>query len=234
MPVAVITGSSRGLGKRIAVKLDEAGYDVAVNYLRTKQVDGIASTAANPSAAIKADMGNFREVKKMCEKVRKLWGRIDVLINNAGITKDALMVRYKEEDWDEVIRVNLKGCFNGIRAFTPLMIRSGGGHIVNIGSFSGLHGKEGQIAYGASKAAILGFTVTLAKELAEYGINVNCVLPGYMPTDMGAAAGASMEKAKAQSILGSLANSDEVAAFIVWLVSTKRITGQVFSLDSRI
>lgn len=183
---------------------------------------------------IKADVGDAKQVEEMAAAVYRKWGRVDVLINNAGITKDSLMIKLKEAEWDEILRVNLKGCFNTIRAFSRVMIKTGGGHIVNISSYSGVKGKEGQTAYSASKAALLGLTYTAARELAGYNIRVNALLPGYMQTEMGMAAEKAMSKARADSISGSLSDPKEVAGFVEYLIKTDYITGQVFSLDSRI
>ena len=167
-------------------------------------------------------------------QIEKRFGRLDAVINNAGITKDNLLLRQSEGDWDRLINTNLKGCFNVIRAMAPLMERSGGGHMLNISSYSGVKGKAGQAAYSASKAALIGLSHTVAKELAGHGIRVNVLLPGYMMTEMGAGAQKAMEKAREESISNNLSDPLEVAAFVAYLLGTKNITGQVFSLDSRI
>ena len=235
MRVAVVTGSSRGLGKEIALTLGKSGYNVAVNYLASeKEAMKVADEIASDTLLIKADVGDIKHVEKMAEAVYEKWGRVDVLVNNAGITKDSLMIKLKEEEWDEVLRVNLKGCCNTIRAFSHFMIKSGGGHIINISSYSGLKGREGQAAYSASKAAVLGLTYTAAKELAEYNIRVNALLPGYMQTEMGKASEAAMTTVRNESIAGKLSSPKDVAGFIAYLLTTGSITGQVFSLDSRI
>ncbi len=235
LKVAVITGASRGLGKEIALTLGEGGYNVAVNYLASeKEAMKVTDEIAADTLLIKADVGDIRQVEKMAEAVYEKWGRVDVLVNNAGITKDGLMIKLKEEEWDEVLRVNLKGCCNTIRVFSRFMIKSGGGHIINISSYSGLKGREGQAAYSASKAAVLGLTYTAAKELAEYNIRVNALLPGYMQTEMGKASEIAMTTAKMESITGKLSSPKDVAGFIVYLLTTDNITGQVFCLDSRI
>lgn len=176
----------------------------------------------------------MEEVLAMTEKILDRFGRLDVVINNAGTTKDNLLLRQSEEEWDETIRTNLTGCFNTIKAMAPAMIRSGGGHIVNISSYSGVKGKQGQPAYSASKAALLGLTRSAALELAGYNIRVNAILPGYMPTAMGAAAGKAAESAREMSLLKGLSDPAEVSRFIVYLLQTGGITGQIFSLDSRI
>ena len=231
MRVAVVTGSSRGLGKEIALTLGKSGYNVAVNYLASeKEAMKVADEIASDSLLIKADVGDIKHVEKMAEAVYEKWGRVDVLVNNAGITKNSLMIKLKEEEWDEVLRVNLKGCCNTIRAFSHFMIKSGGGHIINISSYSGLKGREGQAAYSASKAAVLGLTYTAAKELAEYNIRVNALLPGYMQTEMGKASEKAMTTAKMESVTGKLSGPKDTAGFIVYLLTTDNITGQVFVL----
>ncbi len=235
MLAAVVTGASRGLGREIALALSNAGYNVAINYNQSKrEADEVVLNTALPSVSIKADIGNPHEVEEMASIVNKQWGRMDVLINNAGITRDGLIIRCNEDDWDEVMRVNLKGCFNTVKSFAPLMIQSGGGHIINISSYSGLRGRAGQAAYSASKASIIGLTVTLAKELAGYRIRVNSILPGYMATGMGMTAEEAMKKAREESVISNLSSPGEVSRFIAYLVKTDTITGQVFCLDSRI
>ena len=161
------------------------------------------------------------------------WGRLDLLVNNAGISRDALMPRTTLEDWDAHMDVNLRGPFNMTRALGGLMASNGGGHIINVSSRSAQAGKAGQAAYSASKAALIGFTLSAARELAPAGIRVNAVLPGYLPTDMGRAAPLAMEAARGQSLLGCLGDPQEVASFIGWLAGTSAVTGQVFSIDSR-
>lgn len=235
MLAAVVTGASRGLGRQTAIALGKTGYAVAVNYHQSKSdAEEVVLSMGSPSLLVRADVGNLCEVQEMAERIHREWGRIDLIINNAGIARDGLLVKYSEDDWDEVIRVNLKGCFNTVKTFVPLMLESGGGHIINISSRSGLRGKAGQAAYSASKASIIGLTYTLAKELAGYNIRVNSVLPGYMDTTMGVRAQKAMSQAKEESLIGSLSNVEGTASFIAYLASTENITGQIFSLDSRI
>lgn len=235
VPVAVVTGASRGLGRQLALTLHKCGYCVAVNYNHSeKEAYETAGLIGERAMPVQADVGNPGQVKIMAEKVYTKWGRIDALINNAGISADGVLIKYKEKEWDKVINVNLKGCFNTVRSFAPLMIKSGKGHIVNISSYSGLRGKAGQPAYSASKAALIGLTCSLALELAEYNIMVNSVLPGYMPTAMGGKTAGAMEKAGKDSLLKRLSDPEETAAFIAYLLTTGSITGQIFRLDSRI
>jgi 3-oxoacyl-[acyl-carrier protein] reductase len=232
--VALVTGASRGLGKRIAVTLGRSGYHIAVNYLRSDgEAEETARSAGDGALSVRADVGDLREVGEMIALLEGRFGRLDAVINNAGIMRDNLLVRQSEGEWDEVLRTNLKGCFNVIRIAAPLMIRSGGGHIINISSYSGLRGKAGQAAYSASKAALIGLTFAAARELSAYNIKVNALLPGYMPAGMGLEASAAMEKAREESIMKKLASPAEAAEFVVTLLQTEHITGQVFSLDSR-
>jgi 3-oxoacyl-[acyl-carrier protein] reductase len=231
--VAVITGASGGLGKEIALSFSENGYRIVINYLESeKSAQEIVGAIGDTAIAVKADVSRFEDVSKMAEFVYEKWGRVNVLVNNAGITKDSLLIKQSEKDWDRMIDVNLKGAFNCIKAFAPLM--KDGGHIINISSYSGLKGKEGQAAYSASKAALLGLTKTAAIELAEYKIRINAILPGYMPTKMGIGAETALEKARKASLLNTLSDLKEVARFIVYLTGTENITGQVFCLESRI
>ncbi|BCB95803.1 beta-ketoacyl-ACP reductase [Dissulfurispira thermophila] len=234
---AVITGGSGGLGMEIAYAFSEHGYNIVINYLQSdrtalKVIKAISKTTGNKAVAVRADVSSFYDVSEMVEFVKKKFGRVDVFVNNAGITKDALLIKQTEEEWDRIMDVNLKGAFNCIKAFALLM--KNGGHIINISSYSGLKGKEGQVAYSASKAALFGLTKTAAIELAKYNIRVNAVLPGYMPTKMGIAAKTALQKAKNDSILNTLSDPKEVARFIVYLAGTENITGQIFCLESRI
>jgi 3-oxoacyl-[acyl-carrier protein] reductase len=233
LPVAIITGVSRGLGKEIALTFGRNGYNVAVNYHTShSEATNVADKIRN-AILIKSDVGDMQQVKEMSDMIYKKWGRVDVLVNNAGITSDDLIVRLEEKKWDEVMKTNLKGCFNTIKCFSEMM-KKNGGHIVNISSYSGLKGNEGQAAYSASKAAIIGLTYTVAKELAEYNIKVNAITPGYMQTEMGMSSVEAMESAKSASILGRLSSAGDVAEFIANLTKTNNITGQVFCLESRI
>ncbi len=235
MPVALVTGASRGLGKEIALAFVKNGYTVFVNYLSSgSEGSELLRSIGGDARAVRADVGDPVQVRGMADLIEKEAGRLDVVISNAGITKDALLLRQSEEEWDSIIRTNLKGCFNIIKTMAPLMVKSGGGHIVNISSRSGLKGKTGQAAYSASKAALLGLTYTSAAELAVYNIRVNAVLPGFMMTDMGMKAVRAMTEASGKSMIDRLSDPAEVAAMVVAIVNTGNITGQVFSLDSRI
>jgi 3-oxoacyl-[acyl-carrier protein] reductase len=231
--VVIITGGTGGLGREIVKAFHDNTYMVIVNYLRSdKPAQEFNNLMGDSVMTIKCDVSRFEDVVKMAEQVYESCGRVDVLVNNAGITKDALLIKQSEKDWDRIININLKGAFNCIKASAHLM--KDGGHIINISSYSGLKGKEGQAAYSASKAALLGLTKTAATELAGHKIKVNAVLPGYMPTEMGLTADEAMKKAKKDSLLNTLSDPKEAARFIVYLASTENITGQIFCLDSRI
>lgn len=235
MPVALVTGASRGLGRQIALLLAARGYSVAANYLASQnEADALISAVGDASAAFRADVGDISQVRAMAESVRRRFGRIDAIVNNAGITGDNLLVKQTEDEWDRIIRTNLKGCFNVISSFSSLMIESGGGSIINISSYAGMKGKAGQPAYSASKSALLGLTLSAARELAGYNIRVNAVLPGYMATDMGTKAQKAAQQAEGASVLKRLAEPSETAEFILYLLNTRSISGQIFSLDSRI
>jgi len=232
--VVMISGAAGGLGSRLAEGFDSKGYRVVLHYFRAereaKRLEGVLK---NDPYLLRGDIGDFRDVQGMAEALDRDVGKLHVLVNNAGITRDAPLLKYPESAWDDVIRTNLKGGFNSIRNFAPVMIKSGGGHIVNISSYSGLKGKEGQAAYSASKAALLGLTCSLAKEFSQYNINVNAVIPGYLPLGMGLESPKAMEGARRASIRGNLSDPDDVVDFITYLVGTRGITGQVFSLESR-
>jgi 3-oxoacyl-[acyl-carrier protein] reductase len=231
--IAVVTGGTGGLGSRMVAALCTQGFRVAVNYLqRDGRVDDLIRRFGDFVRPIKADVGDLRDVAQMAAGVAAVGERVTVLVNNAAITRDALLVSQEEADWDRVVKVNLKGPFNCIRAFAPCM--KGGGHIVNISSYAGLKGKKGHSAYSASKAALMGLTRTAALELAPHNIRVNAVVPGYLPTTMGLAAKAALEVAVQDSALKRLSDPDDVVRFVMYLIATESVTGQVFCLDSRI
>ncbi|MGO9612976.1 MAG: SDR family NAD(P)-dependent oxidoreductase [Dissulfurispiraceae bacterium] len=232
--VAVITGGARGLGREFVLLFYQNHYKVGVNYHKSDSlISQLLQTMRNDSVMpLKADVRKADEVRKIARDVLDRWQRIDVLINNAGITMDSLLVKQREDDWDAVLDTNVKGAFNTITAFVPLM--KDGGHIVNISSYSGLKGKAGQGAYSASKAALLGLTRSAAREFAEKKIRVNAILPGYLRTGMGLNAGKAMKAAEAESLLNCLSDPVEVAKFVLHLAETTNITGQVFCLESRV
>lgn len=234
--IVLITGGTGGLGSRIAHKFLEKEYRVAINYSKNElQAKKILNELKGEVIAVKADISQLDQVRELADHVYDAMGIPDIVVNCSGITKDALLPRVRTEDWDEIIRVNLTGAFNVLQVFSNLVkLRGKQGHFVNISSYSGVKGKRGQTAYSASKAALIGLSKSAAIELAGSGIQVNVVLPGYMPTQMGTNAPEAMEGAVRQSLLNRLSEPDEVASFICNLVELKGITGQVFALESRI
>ncbi|MBI5665849.1 MAG: SDR family NAD(P)-dependent oxidoreductase [Nitrospirae bacterium] len=233
--VSLVTGSSRGLGKDVALAFGKRGHKVIVHYKDNKTDAEAVASMIDESIALKADVRVKHEVETLVDDVIKAWGRIDVLVNNAGVTKEALLLKTSEQDFDSIMNTNLKGPFNFTRAVSPYMTKQKSGHIINISSYAGVKGKEGLSVYSASKAGLIGLTKTAALELAEYNIMVNAVLPGYMLTDMGEDSSArAKETALRDSLLDEFSNAEAVAEFICYLSGTSGMTGQVFNLDSRI
>lgn len=237
--VVLITGASRGLGRLLALCFAEAGCRVVINYLKSK--DAAIETAneiinkGGQAMLCYADVGSAEDVDSMMESIMNKWNSIDVLINNAGKTSDNLLLNVKTEEWNDVLRTNLTGAFNTMRAAAGVMVKQGKGHIINISSYSGIKGRAGQSAYSASKAAVIGLTKSAALELGEYGIQVNAVIPGFMKTDMTENLPETVkEKILSSNILSKEQDMGEVAEFIYNLSKMKNVTGQVFNLDSRI
>jgi 3-oxoacyl-[acyl-carrier protein] reductase len=233
--VCLVTGSSRGLGKAIALAFGRRGHKVVVHYRDNNTGAEDTASQIKEVIALKADVRNFTEVNKLIDTVIKKWGRIDVLINNAGITQESLLLKTSEKDFDDVAATNLKGPFNFIRAVALYMVKQKSGHIMNISSIAGIKGKTGLSAYSASKAGLIGLTLSAAKELGRYNIMVNAILPGYLLTDMGMASGEkAKERALEESLVKKFSDPDSTSEFVCLLSETEGITGQVFNLDSRI
>ncbi|MFN3740094.1 MAG: SDR family NAD(P)-dependent oxidoreductase [Thermodesulfovibrionales bacterium] len=229
--VCLITGGVRGLGRVLSLTLLKKGYTVISNYVRSVQE---ASEMKDKGCIIfRADISRYEECIMLRNFITERFGMLHALINNAAITRDELLIKLRESDWDDVTQVNLKGVFNTITIFSDLLEKTRG-HIVNISSYSGIRGKAGQSAYSASKAGLIGLSLVAARELSQKKIKVNVVAPGYMETDMGRASPRAMEVAKDESLLKTLTSKEEVAGFIAFLLETETITGQVFRIDSRI
>lgn len=237
--VAIVTGASRGLGREIALTLGKAGHRVLAGYRQQEQqaadvVREIVLSGAE-AASFKADVGNADQVDALFRTAVERWGRVDLVVNNAGMTRDGLMLKMREDDWDTVLETNLKGPFHAIRAASRIMREQHSGHIINIGSIVGLQGREGQANYAASKAGLIGLTKAAARELGSFNIQVNAVLPGYLATAMGETVSPAIhERVLSENALHRVSDPGEVAAFIQHLALMKNVSGQVFNLDSRI
>ncbi len=235
---AIVTGGSRGIGAAIVRSLAADGFDVAIIYQGSveraeKLAEEIKATGRN-AIAVQCDVSSLENVEKMTAEVLEKLGSIDVLVNNAGKTKDGLIMRMTEEDFDSIIATNLKGAFNCTKAVTPVMMKARSGRIVNISSVVGVTGNAGQANYAASKAGIIGLTKSAAKELATRGITVNSVAPGYVKTDMTEVLSDKVKEAiLAQIPMKKCAEPEDIANVVSFLCSDKAsyVTGQVINVD---
>lgn len=236
--VALVTGASRGIGKAIALLLAENGADVAVNFAgSTAAAEAVAAEIekmGRKAILVQGDVSQTEVCAEMVDKVVKELGHIDILVNNAGITRDTLLLRMKEEDWDAVLNTNLKGVFNCTKVAVKYMAKQRSGAIVNISSVVALMGNAGQANYAAAKAGILGFTRSVAKEMAARGIRVNAVTPGFIKTDMTSVLSEKVVAAMEASIpLARLGEPEDIAKAVLFLVSDNSayITGQTLHVD---
>ena len=235
--IAIVTGASRGIGSAIAHNLSKAGAKIV---LISRSIDALKTVEAEiksndgDAISIAADVSNLESFTDAVNQVIEMWGTVDILINNAGITRDNIIMRLKEEDWDAVIDINLKGCFNGIKAVTRPMMKARCGRIVNITSVVGLMGNSGQSNYAASKAGILGLTKSIAKELGSRNITVNAIAPGYIQTEMTDNLDETSKDNLMKSIpLQRLGQPQEIANLVCFLASDEAayITGQTLNVD---
>ena len=236
--VALVTGASRGIGKEVALELARNGADVVVNYSGSEEAANIVVSEieklGRKAIAFKANVASLSEVEAMFKETINQFGKIDILINNAGITRDNLMMRMKEAEWDAVINTNLKGVYNCMKAATRPMMKQKSGKIVNISSVVGILGNPGQVNYVAAKAGVIGMTKTVAKELASKGITVNAVAPGFIKTDMTDELNENIKEGLlAQIPLKEFGEPEDIAKTVRFLVSddAKYITGQTLSVD---
>lgn len=238
--VALVTGAAQGIGKAVALLLARHGADIVVSDINLEKAEETAKEieSIGPKAmAIKVNVASLNDVERMVEAVLKKFGRIDILINNAGITRDKLILRMTEEDWDIVLNVNLKGTFNCTKAVVRHMAKQRSGKIVSIASVVGEMGNAGQVNYAASKAGVIGLTKTIAREFAKRGINVNAIAPGYIETPMTEFLSDKVkEELKRLIPMERLGKPEDVAEAVLFLVSEESnyITGQVLNVNGGI
>lgn len=232
--VALITGATRGIGRAIAIRLANAGFDIALNY--RKENDDLTNTKSEIEKAgvdclpVQGDISSFEDCERIAKEIFDKFGKIDVLVNNAGITKDMLLMRMKPEDFSSVVDVNLIGTFNMTRNVVPYMVKAKSGRVVNISSVVGIEGNAGQANYAASKAGIIGFTKSLARELGSRNILVNAVAPGFIETDMTAVLSDSVRDEIAKKIsLRRMGSAEDVAGVVEFLCgeASSYVTGTV-------
>lgn len=236
--IAIVTGASRGIGAQIAKTLADKGAQVIINYNGSKDraqavADEIIANGGKASI-YQCDVSDFEACGEMMTAIVKEYGRVDILVNNAGITKDNLIIKMKEEDFDAVLNINLKGTFNTIKHLSRQMLKQRSGKIINMSSVSGILGNAGQANYAASKAAVIGLTKTMARELASRGITCNAVAPGFVDTEMTEVLSDTVKEAACQQIpLGRFGKVTDIANMVAYLADEggDYITGQVISVD---
>lgn len=232
--LALVTGGSRGIGRACALELAKAGYDVVINYAgneeaANKTVEEIKALGVE-SEAFKFDISDSEASNKAISEIHAKYGRIDILVNNAGITRDGLFMRMNKENWDAVINTNLTGAYNVTQPVATIMVRQRSGAIVNMASIVGVYGNAGQANYAAAKAGLIGFTKSLAKELASRNIRVNAIAPGFIQTDM--TKGLDGEKMAEHIPLKRLGDAEDIASAVKYLaVDATYVTGQVLQVD---
>ena len=236
--VILVTGSSRGIGREIALTLAENGANIVINYRNyNNEIEALVKDIEAKGVKIvtvKCDVSNFEEVENLISEAKEKLGSIDILVNNAGITKDGLLMRMKQEDFESVLDVNLKGVFNTTKLITPIMMKQRTGKIINISSVVGLVGNAGQCNYAASKAGVIGFSKSIARELAPRGVNINVVAPGYIDTDMTNGLSDKVKESILQTIpMKKMGSTKDVANLVLFLSSglSDYITGQVINVD---
>jgi|LQYC01.1.fsa_nt_gi 3-oxoacyl-[acyl-carrier protein] reductase len=235
--VAIITGGAQGIGRAIGLLLAQNGADIVIADINHKQAEETAQEIAllgRKSLAVKVDVSNFSEAENLGKTVFDAFGQIDILVNNAGITRDGFVLRMKEEEWDAVIAINLKSVFNCSKAVIRYMGKQRGGKIISVASVVGQIGNIGQANYAASKAGIIGFTKTLAREFASRGIMVNAVAPGFIETDMTRTLPEKVREGFISNIpLGRMGTPEEIAEAVLFLATdaSNYITGQVININ---
>lgn len=235
--ISLVTGAAQGIGRAIALKLAEEGTDVVlidVNKEKCEEVSKEIQSKGRKSWVYKIDVSDYKRVEELFNSEIEKWGGINILVNNAGITRDNLLLRMKEEEWDDVIKINLKGVFNFCKAASKVMMKQKAGAIINISSIIGIIGNAGQVNYSASKAGVVGITKSLARELASRNIRVNAVAPGFIQTAMTD----KLNEEQKQLMLGAIplkriGSPEEVANLVLFLAcdDSSYITGQVVNID---
>ncbi len=238
MKCALVTGASRGIGKAIAEALARDGYHIVVNYLNSEQkaldTVSVCETYGVKAIAVQADVSDYEACQKLVQTAKETFGTIDVLVNNAGITKDNLLLRMKPEDFTKVMDANLTSAFHMLSLVTPIMLKQRSGRIINISSVVGVYGNKGQVNYSASKAGLIGMTKSAAKEIGVRGITVNAVAPGFIQTEMTDELNeAFREMILENTALKAFGRAEDVAEAVAFLASDKAryITGQVIQVD---
>jgi 3-oxoacyl-[acyl-carrier protein] reductase len=235
--IAVVTGAGRGIGRAIALKFAAESADVVCVSRTIENSDKVANEVralGRKAWAYAVDVSDSRSVVEAAEKILAEAGRVDILVNNAGVTRDGLLMRMSEEDWDTVLDTNLKGAFLCTKAFARQFLKQRSGRIINVASIVGLIGNAGQCNYAASKAALIGFTKSVARELASRGITVNALAPGFIETDMTAVLNQEVRKELLQKIpLNSLGQPEDIAGAALFLAgpAARYVTGQVLTVD---
>jgi 3-oxoacyl-[acyl-carrier protein] reductase len=236
--VALVTGGSRGIGRAICVELARRGAAVILSYAGNEAAAAetvkLLTDAGGKAKAVRFDVADSKACSAAVEEIIKEFGRLDVLVNNAGVAIDGLIMRFKDEDWDKTLDTNLKGAFSLIRAVSRPMMKQKGGAIVNLSSVVGEMGNGGQAAYAASKAGLIGLTKSVARELSSRNIRVNCVSPGFITTDMTAGLSPELKEKMTEAIpLARIGNAEEVAAAVAFLCSdaASYITGEVLKVN---
>lgn len=229
---AVVTGGTRGIGKEIVLRLAKEGYKVAIVGTNEALGQELLDRIGEGHSFYKVDVSKTAEVAEAVKQILEKYGNVDLLVNNAGITQDQLLIKMTEKNWDEVMAVNVKSCYNWCHALIRSMLKAKKGSIINISSVVGLMGNPGQTNYAASKGAMIAFTKALAKEVASRNIFVNCVAPGYMKSAMTEVLSeAQKESTLSQIPLGRMGEAEDVAEAVLFLAKTKYITGHVLTVD---
>ncbi|MDD3571035.1 MAG: 3-oxoacyl-[acyl-carrier-protein] reductase [Lachnospiraceae bacterium] len=231
---ALVTGAAKGIGKAIAIEFAKEGANIVLNYRSTVDDETIKEIESFgvECFALKADVSDFAQAESLIKEAKAHFGSLDVLVNNAGITRDGLLMRMSEEDFDSVLRINLKGAFNTIRHASNIMLKQKQGTIINLSSVVGLMGNAGQANYAASKAGLIGLTKSTARELAPRGITCNAIAPGFIATDMTETLSEQVKEQMLSNIpLKAYGTGEDVARAAVFLAKNRYITGQVLNVD---